>query len=89
MEFVVNEAGVRSMSMDMLSHLREIARLVGEIESRNNLLSAALGEDAEAVARTTRAMHAELNSAYGELNVIINDMNEYMSRVHQARISLN
>lgn len=89
MEFTVNEQGVRSLSMDMATHLREIARLVGEIESQNSMLHAALGEDTEAVARTVRTMSAELNSAYAELNTIISDMAEYMSRVQQARVSLN
>ena len=89
MQFVVNENGCRKLSEDMLNNVRAIALLVSEIESKNGTLRAALGDDYEAIARSVRIMTSELNNAYTELNVIINDMNEYMSRVHQARISLN
>ena len=89
MEFSVNEQGCRQLSMDMLSHMRQIAQLISEIEGQNGTLQAALGEDYEAMARTVRVMTTELGSAQQELNTIINDMNEYMSRVQQARVSLN
>ena len=52
-------------------------------------MKAALGDDYDAIARTVRTMTSELNSAYQELNTIINDMSEYMARVHEARVSLN
>lgn len=89
MEFVVNESGCRALSTDMLSNLKEIAGLVSEIDSQNGTLKAALGDDYDAIARTVRIMAGELNSAYQELNTIINDMSEYMARVHEARVSLN
>ena len=89
MQFTVNEQGCRQLSADMLSHMRSIAQLVAEIEGQNGTLRAALGEDYEAIARTVRVMTAELGSAQQELNTIISDMNEYMSRVQQARVSLN
>ncbi len=89
MEFVVNESGCRALSADMLSNLKEIAGLVSEIDSQNGTLKAALGDDYDAIARTVRIMTSELNSAYQELNTIINDMGEYMARVHEARVSLN
>lgn len=89
MEFVVNESGCRQLSADMLSNLKEIAGLVAEIDNQNGNLKAALGDDYDAIARTVRIMSGELNSAYQELNTIINDMGEYMAQVHQARVSLN
>ena len=89
MQFTVNEQGCRQLSADMLSHMRSIAQLVAEIDGQNGMLHAALGEDYEAIARTVRVMTAELGSAQQELNTIISDMNEYMSRVQQARVSLN
>lgn len=89
MDFVVNESGCRQLSTDMLLSLKEIAGLVSEIDSQNGTLKAALGDDYDAIARTVRIMSAELNNAYQELNTIINDMGEYMARVHQARVSLN
>lgn len=69
--------------------MREIAMLVSEIDSQNGTLRAALGDDYDAIARSVRIMTSELQNAHSELNVIINDMNEYMSRVHQARVSLD
>lgn len=89
MEFVVNESGCRQLSMDMLSNMKEIATLISEIDSQNGTLKAALGDDYDAIARSVRYMTSELQNAHSELNVIINDMNEYMARVHQARVSLN
>lgn len=89
MEFVVNESGCRQLSIDMLSTLREIAGLVAEIDNQNGNLKAALGDDYDAVARTVRIISGELNNACQELNTIINDMDEYMTQVHQARVSLN
>lgn len=89
MEFVVNENGCRQLSADMLLSLKEIAGLVAEIDSQNGTLKAALGDDYDAIARTVRVMTSELNGAYQELNTIINDISEYMARVHEARVSLN
>lgn len=89
MEFVVNENGCKQLSVDMLKSLRDIAALVSEIDSRNGTLQAALGDDYEAIAKTVRIMSGELNSAYDELNTIIDDMGEYMARVNQARVVLN
>lgn len=89
MEFVVNEQMCRTLSSEMLQQMRQIAQLVSEIDSQNGTLQAALGDDYHAIARSVRAMTGELNSAMNELNTIIRDMNEYMSRVHQARVSLN
>ena len=89
MEFTVNESGCRQLSQDMLTNLREIAMIVSEIDSQNGNLRAALGDDYDAIASSVRIMTSELSNAHSELNVIINDMNEYMSRVHQARVSLN
>lgn len=89
MEFIVNESGCRQLSTDMLTNMREIASLVSEIDAQNGTLKAALGDDYDAIARSVRIMASELQNAHSELNVIINDMNEYMSRVHQARVSLD
>ena len=89
MEFIVNESGCRQLSADMLTNMREIAMLVSEIDSQNGTLRAALGDDYDAIARSVRILTSELQNAHSELNVIINDMNEYMSRVHQARVSLD
>jgi len=89
MDFIVNESGCRKLSADMLSNMREIARLIAEIDSQNGTLRAALGDDYEAIAKSVRTMASELTNAQSELNVIINDMGEYMARVQQARVSLN
>lgn len=89
MEFVVNESGCRQLSTDMITNMKSIASLISEIDGQNGNLKVALGDDYDAIARSIRAMTAELGNAYSELNVIINDMNEYMSRVGQARVALN
>lgn len=89
MEFVVNERGCRQLSADMLLSLKEIAGLVTKIDSQNGTLKAALGDDYDTIARTVRIMTAELSGAYQELNTIINDMSEYMARIHEARVSLD
>ena len=89
MEFVVNESGCRQLSEDMLSNMHEIAVLISDIESQNGTLKAALGDDYDAIARSIRYMISELSNAQSELNVIINDMTDYLSRVHQARVSLD
>lgn len=89
MDFIVNESGCRQLSADMLSNMRDIALLISEIESQNGTLRAALGDDYEAIAKSVRTMMSELTNAQTELNVIINDMGEYMARVQQARVSLN
>lgn len=89
MEFIVNESGCRQLSADMLTNMKEIASLVSEIDAQNGTLKAALGEDYDTIAKSVRVMTSELQNAHSELNVIINDMNEYMSRVHQARVSLD
>lgn len=89
MEFIVNESGCRQLSADMLTNMKEIATLISEIDAQNATLKAALGDDYDAIAKSVRYMTSELTNAHSELNVIINDMNEYMSRVHQARVSLD
>jgi|GEM_PF-4944402 len=88
MEFVVNEAGCKRLSEDMLSNMRGIASIIAEIDAQNGTLRAALGDDYDAIAKSVRTMTSELSNAQAELNVIINDMNEYMSYVHQAKVSL-
>lgn len=89
MEFIMNEQGCSKLSTDMLTAMRQIAGLVSEIQSQNGTLRSALGEDYDAIARSVSIMTRELTSAQSELNVIIADMNEYIERVHQARIALN
>ena len=89
MEFVVNEKMCHNLSNEMLQQMRQIAQLVAEIDSQNGTLRSALGEDYNAIASSVRVMTSELNNAMGELNTIIRDMKEYMSQVHQARVSLN
>ena len=89
MEFVVNEKMCHNLSNEMLQQMRQIAQWVAEIDSQNGTLRSALGEDYNAIASSVRVMTSELNSAMGELNTIIRDMKEYMSQVHQARVSLN
>ena len=89
MDFIVNESGCRQLSTDMLTNMKEIAGIIAEIESQNGTLRAALGDDYDAIAKSVRVMASELTNAQSELNVIINDMGEYMARVHQARVSLN
>lgn len=89
MDFIVNESGCRQLSIDMMENMKKIAKLVADIESKNGTLKAALGDDYDAIARSVRTMSGELLNAEAELNVIINDMGEYMARVQQARVSLN
>ena len=89
MEFTVNEQGCRRLSADMLTYLRRILALISEIENQNGTLRGALGEDYDAIARTVRVMASELESAYQELLTISSQMEEYLDRVQQARVTLN
>ncbi len=88
MEFIVDEQGCRTLSADMLHDMRQIALLISEIQAQDGTLRNALGEDYEAIARSVRIMTTELDGAQKELDKITGNMNEYMSRVHQARVSL-
>lgn len=89
MQFTVNETSCGQMCQDMQNNMRRIVTLVQEIDSSNNQLRAALGnEDYASIARTTRAMSAALTSAQSELNTIITDMTDYLSRVKIAHITL-
>lgn len=89
MQFDVNEQGVRALSQEMLGQLRQIALLINEIDSQNNTLRAALGDDYQAINSSVQIMKGELGSALTELNTIISMMQEYMARVVQARNALN
>ena len=89
MEFIVNEQGCLSLSQDMLTTVKNIAALISAFEDKDGMLRAALGADYDAIAKSVKIMSSELDAAYGELNTIIADMQEYMSRVHQVRVSLN
>lgn len=89
MEFIMNESGCRQLSVDMAMDMRRIADLIAAIESQNNTLKAALGDDYDAIAHSVRMMTSEFGNAYHELDTIIADINEYIRRVGQARISLN
>lgn len=86
--FDVNESTCRKLGIDMLSNLKEIIELVNKIDSQDGNLKAALGEDYGSIARSVRIMKEELESASKELNVIIDDMNEYMAKVSKVRIEL-
>lgn len=87
-EFIVNESGCREMSADMLKELKRIIILVGELDSQNGTLRAALGEDYEAIEKSVHIMKGALVDAQAELDVIIKDMNEYMEEVQQVRVVL-
>ena len=89
MQFDVNELGVRGLSQEMLGQMRQIALLISDIEGQNNTLQAALGDDYQAINASVQVMKGELSSALTELNTIISMMQEYMARVHTARISLH
>lgn len=89
MEFIVDEAGCRQLSADMLHNLKQIARIIAEIDSQSSLLHAALGEDVDAIARSVRVMGSELENADRELGTIITDMQEYMAQVQQAKVALH
>ena len=89
MQFDVNEQGVRALSQEMLGQLRQIALLINEIDSQNNTLRSALGDDYQAINSSVQIMKGELGSALTELNTIISMMQEYMARVVQARNALN
>lgn len=88
MEFVVNEAGCRELSKDMLQNMKQIALILSEIQGKNSTLHAALGEDYASIAKSVDIMASELEQAQGEINIIIHDMEEYMARVQQARVVL-
>lgn len=89
MEFIVNESGCKQLSNEMVATMYQIMALINEIDSHSGMLRGALGDDYDSIAKSVNYMATELQNAYSELNVIINDMNEYMSRVQMARVSLN
>lgn len=88
-EFVVNEAGCRNLADNMRTQLAAIQARVSEIESHEGMLRSALGPDYEAIARSTRAMTAELEEAQRSMNTVIANMTEYIARVGEIRVTLN
>lgn len=88
MDFIVDEAGCRRLSMDMLENMKGIATLVSYAEENDDTLKVALGDDYMAIATSVNYIKNELQLAEKELNIIIEDMNEYIARVKQARVAL-
>ena len=89
MEFVVNEPGCERLIQDMDAGLREIKRLADEMQEADSMLRSALGEDYDAVGRSTRYVISQLGEADREMSGIIRDMREYMARVKRTRVILN
>lgn len=85
MEFVIDEAGCRQLSATMVSDLEELLNIILEIENQSVTLRAALGDDYESIARRIRVMKDELRDASREIHTVIQDMNEYLAQVKQAR----
>ena len=89
MEFVVNESGCQNLAENMRSQLAAIQGCVSQIDSHEGMMRSALGPDYEAIARSTRAMTAELQDAQRNMNIIISNMMEYIARVKEIRVTLN
>jgi len=88
-EYKIDENGCKGLSEAMLVQLREIAGVISEIQNQEGTLRAALGDDYDAIAKKIRVMSGELDGAYKELDTIIKDMKEYITRVGQARVALD
>lgn len=89
MEFIVDETGCRNLAENMRQHLAAIRARVDAIAQQDRTLHAALGSDYEAIGRTARTMSEELEAAQRNMDITIRNMEEYISRVGQIRISLN
>lgn len=89
MEFIMNEQGCQSFCEDTQDIMKRIAVLVSDIESQNNTLKAALGDDYEGIAMKVKMITSELGSAQLELNAILQNMTDYISKVGQTRYILN
>ena len=89
MEFTMNEQGCHAFCNDAQDIMKRIAALVSDIDSQNNTLKAALGNDYEGIAKNVGMIASELGSAQLELNTILQNMTDYLSRVGQTRYTLN
>lgn len=89
MEFIMNEQGCQSFCEDAQDIMKRIAVLVSDIESQNNTLKAALGDDYEGIAKNVKMITSELGNAQLELNAILQNMTDYISKVGQTRYILN
>lgn len=89
MEYIINESGCNSLCQTMENQTAQIEALISEIEAKEPLLKAALGEDYETIAKTIRVMKEQVDSAKGELGVIISSTKDYLQRVQQVRIALD
>lgn len=85
MEFKVNEQACKNLITEMYNNLKGIQSLVNELESKDAVLRAALGEDYGAIAKSIRAMSGELMNAYQEFNTIIDNTTEYVARVQKIK----
>ena len=89
MEFIVNESGCQNLAENMRNQLAAIQACVSQIDSHEGLMRSALGPDYESIARSTRAMTAELQEAQRNMNIIQSNMMEYIARVKTIRVTLN
>lgn len=88
MEFIVNEQGCRNLSTDLLGDMKRLAIVLSNYCSEDGNLKAALGDDYAAFNKTITTLKSELESAQKELDIIISSMNEYMSIIHEARVTI-
>lgn len=89
MEFLVNEQGCRNLIGEMYNEMNKLGTLISELESMDGTLRMALGDDYQAIGRSISLMKSEFTDAYREFRTIAQDMDEYMSRVHQVRVVMN
>lgn len=86
MEFIVNEQGCQVLSQEMYNGLDQISNLISELESMDGTLRNALGDDYESIGKNINEMKSEFENALREFRVIVEEMNEYMNKVHQIRV---
>lgn len=86
MEFIVNEQGCQVLSQEMYNGLDQISNLISELESMDGTLRNALGDDYESIGKNINEMKSEFENALREFRVIVEEMNEYMNKVHQIKV---
>ena len=86
MEFIVNEQGCQVLSQEMYNGLDQISNLISELESMDGTLRNALGDDYESIGKNINEMKSKFENALREFRVIVEEMNEYMNKVHQIKV---
>ncbi len=89
MEFTVNEQGCSNLANEMFNKLNEINRIITDMESKDAVLNSALGDDGARVRRSVATMKSAMGDAMRDLKVVVNNMNEYIQKVHEIKVVLN